>query len=373
MIAMTDLDVLIVGTFGGGGIHHYIEDLLVHLPEKISATTYDMRSNPNGEGIRWLLTSFLASVVAALRFPVRQRPDLVHLHSSYGFSFYRAAFYVGVIASIWRRPIVFHVHGSSFDAFLETESQLVRTVQSTVFTRCDRVVVLSDYWRDVLESRVAEEKIVVVPNAVDPDRFEPEYDHNPPRVRFVSTLIPRKGVEELAEAVGALKSEGSLDFELAIAGVGPLQDLVEELSARHEQVIYNGYVSEKEKQRLLSTGDVFVLPSHAEGLPIAILEGMAGGNAIVATRVGSIPEVIDEEAGVLVEAGDSAALADAIGSLVTEDPTAGRMGRNNRRLACDRYAWTRISERIVRVYLDVTSQRNGPEEAAGSRPVQEST
>jgi hypothetical protein len=48
----SDIDVLLVGTFGGGGIHHYIENLLVHLPDEIAMETYDMRSEPNGEGIR---------------------------------------------------------------------------------------------------------------------------------------------------------------------------------------------------------------------------------------------------------------------------------------------------------------------------------
>ncbi|EMA57759.1 glycosyltransferase family 4 protein [Halorubrum kocurii] len=349
-----DTDILLVGTFGGGGIHHYIENLMVHLPDEIATETYDMRSDPNGEGIRWLLTSIVMSIVAAVRFPVRRRPDLVHVHSSYAFSFYRAAFYVFVVASLWRRPIVFHVHGSSFDAFLETDSRIVRIVQSAVFKRCDRIIVLSDYWRQVFESRVPGRKIRVVPNAVDPNRFDPEYSHDPTRVTFVSSLIQRKGVRELIEAVDELASDRSLDFELAIAGSGPLKESVETLTARHEHATYHGFVTEREKRRLLSTGDVFVLPSHAEGLPIAMLEAMAGGNAVVSTTVGSIPEVIDDDGGTLVDPGDSAALADAIGSLVEKDSAAERMGRKNRSLVCDEYAWATAAERITAVYEEVT-------------------
>ena len=347
-------DVLLVGTFGGGGIHHYIENLMVHLPDTLATETYDMRSDPNGEGIRWLLTSIVMSIVAAVRFPLRTRPDLVHVHSSYAFSFYRAAFYVFVAASIWRRPIVFHVHGSSFDAFLETDSRLVRTVQSGVFKRCERIIVLSDYWRQAFETRAPERKIEVVPNAVDPELFEPEYDHDPTRVTFVSSLIQRKGVRKLTEAVDELASDGALDFELSIAGSGPLRESVEALAARHERVTYHGFVTEREKRRLFSTGDVFVLPSHAEGLPIAMLEGMAGGNAVVSTTVGSIPEVIDDDGGVLVDPGDATALADAIGSLVGQNSPAGRMGRKNRSLVCEEYAWTTAAERITGVYDEVT-------------------
>jgi glycosyltransferase involved in cell wall biosynthesis len=348
----SDINILLVGTFGGGGIHHYIENLVVHLPDKTSTTTYDMRSEPKGEGIKWLLMSIVLSAVAAVRFPVRQRPDLVHVHSSHAFSFYRAAFYVFVVSALWRRPIVFHIHGSSFDSFLETDSWLVRAVQSSVFERCDRIVVLSDYWQQVLGKRVSERKISVVPNAVDPELFDPEYDHDPTRVTFVSSLIQRKGVQELIEAVDNLAADGSFDFELSIAGSGPLRGSVEALAARHEHVTYHGFVSEQEKRRLFSTGDVFVLPSHAEGLPIAMLEAMAGGNAVVSTTVGSIPEVIDDDGGVLVKPGDSAGLADAVGSLVEEGSSAGRMGRTNRSLVCEEYAWTTVAERITRIYYE---------------------
>lgn len=354
-----DIEVLIVGTFGGGGIHHYIENLLVHLPDSVSTTTYDMRSEPNGEGLRWLLSSILFSLLAAVQFPIRRRPDLVHVHSSYAFSFYRAAFYVFVVDVIWRRPIVFHVHGSSFDTFLESDSRLVRALQSAVFERCDRIIVLSEYWRDELETRVPRDKLVVVPNAIDPDRFDPEYDHDPTRLVFISSLIQRKGVSELIDAVDRLAAADSYEFHLSIAGSGPLRESIEALATRHEHVSYHGFVSEQEKCRLVSTSDVFVLPSHAEGLPIAMLEGMAGGNAVVATTVGSIPEVIDDASGILVEPGDSVALADAMRSLVGEPSTVGQMGRTNRSLVCDRYAWDTVTERIIDIYHEVVPRTGG--------------
>jgi glycosyltransferase involved in cell wall biosynthesis len=340
--------VLLVGTFGGGGIHRYVEEQRRHLDD-VDVSTYDMQSSPGGEGLAWFLTWLLAGILAALRFPFRAPPDLVHVHTSHRFSFYRASFYVLFAAHVWQRPVLLHIHGSSFDDFLETDDIGVRWLQSIVFAAADRIVVLSDYWREVLSTRVSEGKVQVLPNAVDPSEYEPGFGDDPPHVVFVSNLIDRKGVRELVEALDELTSE-DLEFRATIAGKGPLSDVVEELAARTESIEYVGYVSESEKRELLDSGAVFVLPTYAEGLPIAMLEGMAGGNAVVSTAVGSIPEVIGEENGHLIEPGDVEALAGALRAVVTEVDKTERMARRNRELIEEKYSWAEATDQLEQAY-----------------------
>lgn len=348
--------LLIVGTLGGGGIHQYVEQQYRHL-DSIDASVYDMVSDPKGEGGWWLLNSVIASVWAAVQFPFRSPPDVIHVHTSHRFSFYRSAFYVLYASIVWDRPVVLHVHGSSFDAFVTTDSWLINRVQALVFGACDRIIVLSPYWQGVLSTRVPEEKIRVLPNAITPGEYSPVFETDSQHVVFVSNLVKRKGVTELARAVGELldreSEQDETDVQISIAGSGPLAGRIESLANEYDAVEYLGYVSEREKQALLDSGTIFVLPAYAEGLPIALLEGMAGGNAVVSTTVGSIPEVIEEENGLLVEPRDTSQLSDALWTLITDRERTEAMGRANRQLVTETYSWETTQQTLKEIYAEL--------------------
>ncbi|WP_121823387.1 glycosyltransferase family 4 protein [Halostella salina] len=344
------IDLLVVGpeSRATGGVARYVTEQRARLPDDVDPRVYDV-GTPRGEGLRWFLAALLVSLRAAVLFPFRSRPDAVHVHSSHGFAFYRASFYVLFAALVWQRPVVLHIHGSSFDDFVVDASLPVRLLQSAVFDACDRIIVLSAYWRDVLAHRASPEKLVVVPNAVDADEYRPEFDADP-HVVFVSNHVERKGIGELADAVDDLKRDGAPEFRVSIAGDGPLSDRAEDLAARHDGVDYLGYVSETEKRELIDSASIYALPTHGEGLPIALLEGMAGGNAVVTTGVGSIPEVVGETNGLLVDPGDSDDLADAIGELVANPERAAAMGRTNREAVRERYSWPAAVDRLTETY-----------------------
>lgn len=348
--------LLIVGTLGGGGIHQYVEQQYQHL-DTVDASVYDMVSDPKGEGLWWLLTSIVASVWAAVRFPFRSPPDVVHVHTSHRYSFYRSTFYVLYASVVWNRPVVLHVHGSSFDRFVTTNSWFVNRIQSLVFGACDRIIVLSPYWEEVLSTRVPEEKIRVLPNAIDPSGYSPDFETDPQHVVFVSNLVERKGVTELTGAIEDLLDGNErldpADVRISIAGSGPLAGDIEELADRYDAVEYLGYVSEREKRALLDSGSIFVLPAYAEGLPIAMLEGMAGGNAIVSTTVGSIPEVIDEENGLLIEPKNTTRLSDALATLIADPERTEEMGRANRQLVTETYSWDTAQRTLQEIYSEL--------------------
>ncbi|MFC6784597.1 glycosyltransferase family 4 protein [Halobaculum halobium] len=352
-------EVLLVGTFAGGGVHRYVERQREELPDGVDTETHDMYSPRDRGGPIWLLRVALRTAFAAVAFVRRSPPDLVHVHTSHHFSFYRAAFYVLFAQYIWDRPTVLHVHGSSFDTFVEDPPALVRALQRVVFDASDAVVVLSPYWRDVVVDAglVPESAVSVVPNAVEPEYYDPEYDADPPRIVFVSNLIERKGVAELVEALASVLDRADGTVAVDIAGDGPLRDRVEALADARESVTYHGYVSEERKRDLLNRGTVYTLPTYAEGLPIAVLEAMAGGNAVVSTDVGSIPEVIDDDRGRLVTPGDADALADALTALVSDPDRAASMGQRNRRAVVERYSWDGAVASILDVYDGCVSER----------------
>lgn len=356
---MEELDLLIVGTNNKstGGIPRYIPEQLRHLPRSINASVYDIGA-PEGSGWKWFLKSLLLALRDVLEFPLQSRPDVVHVHTSHFYSFYRASFYALFSAYVWRVPVVLHIHGSSFDEFVVSESFVSQTVQRAVYLAVDEIVVLSEYWKDQLALHVDKEKIRVIPNAIDPDDFSPSFDTNPFHIVFISDLIPRKGVIEFTDAIDRLLENGSHDVRVSIAGKGPLEDTVHELADKHETVEYHGYVPESKKRELLNDGSIYVLPTHAEGLPIAILEAMAGGNSIISTPVGSIPEVINDKNGVLVSPGDVTQLANALEWSVSSPDEIHDAAEHNRKTVENRYAWNIVMDQIVETYANVIKNKS---------------
>lgn len=344
-----DVEVLIVGSNRNvGGIQRYIDQQRAHLDRVLSARVYDTETS-NGSGVGWLLLAILQTLSGAVRFPFQRRPDLVHVHTAHEFSFYRATFYVLFSRYVWRVPVVLHVHGSSFDEFLAADRLLPRIFQRLGFAAASHVVVLSDYWRELVATETVAETVTTVPNAVDPDRYRDTADHAEPTIVLVSNLSERKGTAVFATAITALLDRHE-DVAVQVAGSGPDADRIETLAADHDRVEYRGYVSEAEKRSMLADGSIFVLPSYAEGLPIALLEAMAAGNAIVSTDVGSIPEVVTDERGRVVEPGDPESLTATLESLCESPATVSEMASANRAAVRDEYNWNDVVTELLDIY-----------------------
>lgn len=358
-----DIEVLIVGPSrsGGGGVNRYITGQCQHLPERIRTRVYSV-AVPPGTGLVWFSLAVLIALKQMLLFPFRRPPDVVHVHSAQWNSFYQSSWYVLFAALVWRRPVVLHVHGSSFDEFLEVDSLPIQLLQSAVFRASDVVVALSDSWADVLERHVDPRKVAVLHNAVDVSEYDPSFSVSPLRMSFVSKHIERKGIREFVDALDQLAEETTVD--VTIAGQGPLSHLAEELADSRPGVEYVGFVSEERKLEILNESTVNVLPTYAEGVPIAILEAMAGGNAIVSTGVGGIPSVVDEENGVLVEPGDADALADALLTLLEDPDRIQSMARESRRRVEAAHSWETVTADLVDLYDSLASPSRNPEDGS---------
>jgi glycosyltransferase involved in cell wall biosynthesis len=157
-----------------------------------------------------------------------------------------------------------------------------------------------------------------------------------PVVGTVANFKAHKGYEYLLKAAVLVKREVS-DTRFVLVGQGPVEERVREQARRlalDGTVTFAGF--REDAPRVAATFDIFALASTAEGLPIALLEAMAVGKPIVATRVGGLPEVIDHDReGVLVPPGDPKALADAILALLADPSLRQRLGEAARKRATD--------------------------------------
>jgi glycosyltransferase involved in cell wall biosynthesis len=177
-------------------------------------------------------------------------------------------------------------------------------------------------------------------------------------VGYVGRLIPGKGVLDLLQAAQLVLSRFPRT-RFVFVGDGPLRMECEANAAQRgiaDSVSFCGHRSDIKS--CYAAFDLLVLPSHNEGLPMCILEGMAAGLPVVATRVGSIPEVVlDQETGLLVQPGSPQILADAIGSMLGDYEWASRLGESGRERVAQHYSVRSMVSAYVELYREARSSR----------------
>jgi glycosyltransferase involved in cell wall biosynthesis len=209
---------------------------------------------------------------------------------------------------------------------------------------------------------IDKEKIHVVPNGVDTQRFKPSGGCKPLMheigldsklcVLFVGRLIPRKGLNYLVEAASLIVKEYSQTTFL-IVGNGPQKrQMVSDVEKRnlHGNFVFLGDVSEGVLPVLYNCADVFVLPSIQEGQGIALLEAQASGKPVVAFDVAGVPEaVVTGKTGLLVKP-NSSKLADAIMKLLASWTLRRKMGNMGRKFVAENFSWHICAEKMLSVY-----------------------
>jgi glycosyltransferase involved in cell wall biosynthesis len=182
------------------------------------------------------------------------------------------------------------------------------------------------------------ERVVVIPNAIDPDDWPASPDHDPTSIVFLGRLDPIKDVPTLVAAVALLNDRagacrpgpgrrGSALLHLHIYGDGPDRTQVARAIADHQladHVTLHGTIARP--QDALASAGVLVLPSLAEGFGLVLIEAMAAGVPVVATDVAGVRDVVrDGVTGLLVPPGSPAALAAAIGRILNDRPLRDRL------------------------------------------------
>lgn len=292
----------------------------------------------------------------------RWKPDVVHTHDN------RALFYAAPAARLARVPRLVHTrHGRSTGASrgeLKAVKQLARLV--------NRFVCVSDDVAELsVEQGVARSKVRVLLNGIDTSRFAYTGPRAGGPVVAVARLSPEKDVANLVRAT-AVAAPDDPDFRVEVAGDGvcmpDLRRLADELGVA-DRVTFLGVV--RDVPSLMAGAGLFVLPSRSEGISLTLLEAMARGLPVVATRVGGTPEVVVEgETGLLVPSDDPAALAAAI-LRVRRDPEAGRrMGEAGRRRVDRHFDVRRMVAEYESIYLEapVAPPRHASPEAGVAVP-----
>jgi glycosyltransferase involved in cell wall biosynthesis len=297
---------------------------------------------------------YLLGIAAALRRLRREgRPvDLLHAHV------HRAAWASVLVAAPRRLPVVVTEHSSEFGYSGITPQALRRA--RFAFRRADIVCPVSDYLRRQIEDHGIHVPFRVVPNAVDTNAFalrDRAASAGPPRIVTVASHVRLKGLDHLLHAAAAIAA-GRRDFALDLVGDGPCRAQHEALARElgiDELVKFHGLQPKPTVSELMRRGSLFVLPSLTENLPVSIIEAMACGLPVVATHVGGIPELVDEDTGVLVPPAQPAPLAAAIERVL--DNLGDYSGVRIAERARTRYSLGAVGATWDEVYRDVLAAR----------------
>jgi glycosyltransferase involved in cell wall biosynthesis len=329
-------------------------DVSVHNNAK---TTRADRSLREGIQAQLRLLAHLAGVLW------KWRPGIVHIHTCSEFTFWRNGLDV-LLSKLFGKRVLLHIHGARFHEFLGSLSPLRAWIARRILSAADRVIVLGKVWEERLAGWCATENIVIVPNGVLIPA-DGRQEHAPGcSIVCVANYERRKGLEDLVRAAALVQPPAPVRLTLLGTEVDAgyrqhLERVAIELGIG-ERVSIPGPVPFDQVARHFQSADVFSLPSYNEGLPMALLEAMANGLPVVATRVGAIPEVVQEGVeGYLYEPGDVPALAAFLERLLSDPAMARRMGACSRNRVAQEFGVEAMAGRIFELYQEVLPPGTG--------------
>lgn len=281
------------------------------------------------------------------------RPHIVHTHTA------KAGFVGRVAARLAGVPVVVHTyHGHVLHGYYSPlKTWLLRKMEWALAYLSDRLVAVSEHVKqDLVRYGVARaEKIAVVPLGFELQPFlearvwkghfrrELGLGESARLVGIVGRIFPIKNHRLFLEAAARLARQDPL-VHFVVVGDGILRPEMEQFAAEigiRDRVHFTGW--RRDLPRIYADLDVLVISSNNEGTPVSAIEAMAAGVPVVATRVGGLPDVVQEGVtGYLVPPRDPDALAGAIAAVLQDPERAARMGEAGRAVAQERYSLERL-------------------------------
>jgi glycosyltransferase involved in cell wall biosynthesis len=301
-----------------------------------------------------MLTFLLSASVTALRRYREWKPDV-----SIAFFGIPSGPVAWLLKARHGVPYVVSLRGGDVPGFqpyeLKTYHALTRPLIRFVWRRAAAVVANSEGLKTLARRTSPTLPIEVIPNGVDTELFHPRaesgQDRDDTHFLFVGRLTHQKGLDVLLKALASLRPNHA--FNLSIAGDGPLRSELETLASElgiAGRITFLGWYSRDKLPDLYRSADVFVLPSRDEGMPNVILEAMASGLPVIATRIAGNEDLIrHQENGYLLPPDDPSALASALSAIAGDTGLRRRLTAHSTENACGVYSWTFAAMRYQRL------------------------
>ena len=346
---MQKKEILFVGSFnekiakGGVGGQMYASRVIVHseLSNSINWTLIDSTADSNiSLNLFNRISRAVNRVFRFTFFLLTRRFDYVLIFTGEGWSFWEKGFMSILAKKITRSSVIIAPRSGFIINDIDRRGLLFHFIKF-VFERVDVVICQSMVWKEYFENIVSVNKrpvFKIIENLIDFDIYNKNNrlyvsERVTTVILFMAWVSREKGIFELIEAINLLRRDRN-NFKLIIAGSGKDYDEVYRKIEEYSLMSYvelKGWVLGSSKMELLKCADIFVLPTYFDGYPNSLMEAMASGIACIATRVGSIPDmIIDNQNGMLIDREDSVQLYHKLKALIDNSFLRWELGMNAR-------------------------------------------
>jgi len=261
-----------------------------------------------GSALYKIYVFFIGLLKSAYPLLRNRNIKIVHIHSASNASFYRKFICFVISKYLFRKKVVYHVHGGKFHLFFADSKTITKKIILKFINNVDCLICLSESWKLFFEENFNPNKLEILPNIIDyPIIKDENSDVEKIRFLFLGLIGDNKGIFDVIEIIKNNIATFENKIELIIGGNGEvvrLQNIIEEYKIGNI-VKFVGWVQNEIKVRCLQDSDIYILPSYNEGLPISILEAMSYRKPIISTNVGGIPEIVkNNENGFLITPGN---------------------------------------------------------------------
>lgn len=296
----------------------------------------------------------------------RSNADVLHAHSY----IYTTSNQAALVSRVTGRPLVLHIHGATYarpesmdcrtsTALLLKQKLYDPTLGRWTIESADAIAAVSEFdlqqCREVFD--IEEERLHLLPNAVDPNLFHPTVEEapDPPVVTYIGRLEPWKGALSFLEIARLVRREVP-EAIIQVVGTGSnLEEMKAACADLNGNLRFLGERPHEDIPALLRSSSVLVLPSFIEGLPTVCLEALASGVPVVASDTGGTSEVIiDGQTGFLRPANDLSGFADRVIEILRDPALRNLLGRKGRALVERQHSWSRVAEMTERLYKQLT-------------------
>ncbi len=295
----------------------------------------------------------------------RSKPDLIHCFftlPSGSFGLY--------CKKIYKIPYLVSALGADVPGFnigdwrLDTYHSLTKLISKSIWNNSSYIVANSKSLQETCERFSPNHNIKVITNGVDTEIFYPPQNKDFSNIKevnilFVSRLMLQKGVGTLIKTINILKERKIDNFKLTIVGEGHLKSmmfaLIDEYNLK-EKVSFLGWKDLEELPDIYRSADIFILPSVMEGMSSVVLQAMASGLPIVASRVKGFEEILEENInGLFAECGNENDFADQLEKLIKSPELREKMSKNSIKKS-KQFSWETIARQYLELYEKSLSQ-----------------